>query len=191
MESKSHKSGSWIKQEYDLRVTWTWKLIQMYEKLHVFSKPFGIIFCIIVVSYTLLGILMSSAGYESNIAELATVVSSLFEHGFIAIIPIISANIYNQFLKIQPGCHSVYPTYSYLAVVCLFLAFSITVLLNIVGLVIVIVETWDTNMVAFLAIQVGSGCLLFTTFPIPFLMIGTSTSFIIESCQQTIRNIQI
>ena len=169
-----------------LEIKWTWKLLSVLEKLRLFSKPGSILFCVAVLSCTVfVHIVQMKERFMDEITQTISGLGSLIcSYGFSSSIPLITSNIFHQFMKKHPGCKSVYPTYSLLAVCCNLVGTTI-----FVASIVLFIQSpvYSIEVIPKIVFYIILNFLLLFVALIPFLVIGTSTSFIIDNCSKVAR----
>ena len=162
----------------------------MFERIKLFSTAGTILFCIIFLSFALFGQIIHLINGFISVEYIISLLTVLSAYGYSSCIPIATKNIFLEFIKKNPRHEKLKPTYFSVAI-CSFVMTTMTTILILIFLLLVMITQHyyllDITAILSTATFVVASILNLLVSPIPYLIIGTSTSFIIESCQTITR----
>ena len=160
--------------------TITAKILNMYDHLKIFSKPWAILFCLIITISTVVGTIRD---LMINSADLVYALSygtvQILFYVYLSSTPWITMNTYNKFLKpmkIIPSANSI------TSLSALIFCGIFNVAQTIIAAYFVATATADVVIWSVLWLLIS--ILTTLSYPLPFLIIGSSTKLILISCSK-------
>ena len=158
------------------------KILQMYERFKLFDKPFAFIYGSLIFM-----IIASLQIYEFTLKpDLPNAVSCigalLFSFGFQGLGPYILSNPYNNFVKKIPVHEVATPSYIFIFV-CNYISTIIYMVMTIFGVIFLASNMTKVDIISSV-LYTFANLLSLIALPMPFLVIGSSTSYLVNQCKK-------